>query len=127
MNSQIVENIRQKFQKIRNMYKEQVGWCGKNILPIIGVQKPQKVQVKKVIDEKFRITDFVEMHKKKKAKTKNKHNKISHLSLSSVTRRPSPRARINLSPQMSKSSYRDIHNQTLESGIRSKLEDPFWK
>ena len=39
MESLIVENVKKKFDKIRDIYKQREGFRKNNILPIIGISK----------------------------------------------------------------------------------------
>lgn len=42
MEDQIVQNVKQKFKKLRDSIKNQKGFKKNNILPLIGIPKPKQ-------------------------------------------------------------------------------------
>lgn len=96
-----------------------------NILPLIGVEKPQKVKVRKVIDKNFRITDMIEMAKKKTEKRHASTTKHTISNLKYKTHRAYDKTNVKLSPRNYNMSL--SKDKSIESGIKQRLEDPFWK
>ena len=133
MQHETVQNVKKKFQQIRDMYKEQVGQKKNNILPLIGVAKDPRLKKESpnAMDHKFRITDIIGKAKKKVNKYEKFHRLYHGETAAKMAKKSpgkkSPRLRVNVKRRFNNSEVRKSPNLTIREEIRQKLDDPYWK